>query len=141
VRVADDEEFLLSCLFVLGRFVRCEGMLNIDFIFQQLHNAIKLIKSNMQREHFKHSAIYAQMWELFQQLALQPMPIEFMRFRVLLFKTICVLSFDDALDEYRGSIRNTVGLLCKTVVNGEWVRLLYDLTGIFESIDGKVIFR
>ncbi len=98
VRVADDEEFLLKCLFMLGRLVRYEGMVNIDFIFQQLHNAIKSIKSNMQREHFKNSAINAQMWQLYQQLALQPMPIDFMRFRVLLFKTISVLSFDDALD-------------------------------------------
>lgn len=37
-------------------------MMNIDFIFQKLHDAIKTIKSNMRREYFKETAIYAQMW-------------------------------------------------------------------------------
>lgn len=64
-----------------------------------------------------------------------------MRWRTILFKTICVLSFDDALDDYRTSIRNTVDLLVKTARKGEWVKLLYDLTGILESIDSRAIYR
>jgi hypothetical protein len=72
----------------------------------------------MRREYFKGTAIYAQMWQLFQQLAMQPMPLEFMRWRTILFKTICVLSFDDALDDYRTSIRNTVALLVCAVRDG-----------------------
>lgn len=116
LRGEEDEEFLLSCLFALGKFIRCAGMSNIDFIFQQLYDAIRLIKSNMKREYFKKTAIYFEMLRLFKSLSLEPMPLEFMRWRVLLFKIITSLSFDDALDEYRGSIRNTVDLLRTSVL-------------------------
>jgi hypothetical protein len=69
------------------------------------------------------------------------MPVEYMKWRVLLFKIITALSFDDALDEYRGSIRQTVGLLKTSAASNQWVKILYDLTGIFESIEGQMIFR
>jgi hypothetical protein len=81
------------------------------------------------------------MLRLFNSLSLEVMSLEFMKWRVLLFKIITALSFDDTLDEYRGSIRNTVALLKASAAQQEWVKILYDLTGIFESIDGKLIFR
>jgi hypothetical protein len=93
-------------------------MSNIDFIFQQLHDAITVIKSNMKREYFKKTAIYQEMLSLFKTLSLEPMPLEFMKWRVLLFKIITALSFDDALDEYRGSIRNTVELIRNSAMQG-----------------------
>jgi hypothetical protein len=69
------------------------------------------------------------------------MPLQFMRWRALLFRIITALCFDDALDEYRGSIRSTIKIIKLAVEQQEWVKVLYDLTGIFWSIDGRVIFR
>ena len=115
----------------MAKFLRVGGMRNIEFIFKQLYDAIITIKSNMRRDYFKRTAIYAQMLQLFKSFSQEPMPLQFMRWRALLFRIITVLSFDDALDDYRGSIRSTIDLIKISVSQQEWVKVLFDLTGIF----------
>lgn len=51
------------------------------------------------------------MIEFFGAICLQPTQALFLKSRVSLLKIINTLSFDDTLDEYRGSIRLVVDLL------------------------------
>jgi len=53
------------------------------------------------------------------------------KWRVLLFKIITLLTFDDSTDQYRLNIRSTVQLLKSTAIKANWAELLYGLTGIF----------
>lgn len=59
-----------------------------------------------------------------------------MKSRVILFKTIVALSFDDSVDEYRVSIKKVLTLLKQELDAELHEKLLYDLTGIFEAIQG-----
>lgn len=81
------------------------------------------------------------MIKLFTSLSLEKMPIEFMKWRKLLFRIITTLSFDDTIDEYRENIRKTIGIIKMSAIQGEWAKILYDLTGIFETIDKRLVFR
>jgi hypothetical protein len=55
------------------------------------------------------------MIKLFTQLSTEAMPLHIMKLRVLLYKIITTLNFDDALDDYRQSIRATIRLLKNSV--------------------------
>jgi hypothetical protein len=63
-----------------------------------------------------------------------------MKWRVLLFKTLSLLCFDDVLDDYRANIRNTIQLI-KLTSPDELDRVLYDLTGICDGIDSETVYQ
>lgn len=81
------------------------------------------------------------MIKLFTSLSLEKMPIELMKWRKLLFRIITTLSFDDTIDEYRENIRKTIEIIKMSAMQGEWAKILYDLIGIFETIDKRLVFR
>ena len=81
------------------------------------------------------------MASLFTALSQQPMPATLIRLRSQLFNIITVLSFDDQLDSYRHNIRNALALIKTAAARNEWLQVLYDLTGIFETIDGAAVFK
>jgi hypothetical protein len=56
-----------------------------------------------------------------------------MKFRTEKMKILCLLSFDDIIDEYRWSISNVIkGMATDYLTNQalSYARILYDLTGI-----------
>ncbi len=79
------------------------------------------------------------MLSLFNSLVGEKLSKEVMRWRVLLFKTLSLLCFDDVLDDYRSNVRSAIKLI-KESGEEEMDRVLYDLMGICDGIEEAVIF-
>jgi len=69
----------------------------------------------MQREYFKDTQIYKDMLQLFTNLSKLSLDQTSIKWRVLLYKSMTALSFDDLLDSYRGNIRNTINLVKQSI--------------------------
>lgn len=65
----------------------------------------------MQREYFKDTQIYKDMLLLFNNLSKLILKDDCIKCRVLLYKSMTALSFDDLLDSYRSNIRHAIGLV------------------------------
>jgi hypothetical protein len=57
-----------------------------------------------------------------------------MKWRVLLFKIISLLCYDDLLDDFRGNLRTVLDLIKSSSLE-DMDRVLYDLTGICDGIE------
>jgi hypothetical protein len=106
-----------------------------------LYESIVEIKVNMIRENFVKSNIYQGMVRFFNIVCQEPVLNPFLKSRVLLFKSMTVLSFDDTLDEYRRSIRTVIAFFKQEIAQGEYKRLLYELTGVFGSAERETIYK
>ena len=79
------------------------------------------------------------MLALFNSLVGEKLNPDLMKWRVMLFKSLALLCFDDTLDDYRSNIRNAIALI-KNSKENEMNRVLYDLTGICDGIESSRIF-
>lgn len=134
-----DGEFLLNGLMGMSKLIKRSEIGSIEFIFACLHKLIAEIKHKFRREFFKTTDIYREMLSLFNSLVGEKLSKEVMRWRVLLFKTLSLLCFDDVLDDYRSNVRSAIKLI-KESGEEEMDRVLYDLMGICDGIEEAVIF-
>jgi hypothetical protein len=80
------------------------------------------------------------MLKLFMELVGEKLSPDIMKWRILLFKTISLLCYDDTLDEYRANVKSTIKNI-KETGDEELDRVLYDLTGICDGIESEPIFN
>lgn len=95
----------------LSKLIKKTEITCIEFIFECLHKLISTIKHKFIRENFKYTPIYREMLSLFNSLVGEKLNPDLMKWRVLLFKSLSLLCFDDALDDYRSNIRNAIILI------------------------------
>jgi hypothetical protein len=114
---------------------------NIEYIFQLLYETITRTKMAMHREYFKDTQIYKDMLQLFTNLSKWNLDQNSIRLRVLLYKSMTALCFDDLLDSYRGNIRSTIGLVKQSIEENNYLKIMYDLTGICQSIETDSIYN
>lgn len=135
-----DEDFIYLCLNILSGFIRCKEFDDFEYIFQSLYEVINKTKLGMRRAYFKETQIYREMLALFVGLTQMELDKDAIKWRALLYKSIAALSFDDVLDSYRINIRETVNMLKKSLRENEFLKVLYDLTGICQSVDNPAVY-
>ena len=60
------------------------------------------------------------------------------RCRIMLFRTLSILCFDDMLDDFRNNIRTSIKIIMSKDIGDEIAMhesMLYDLIGILEGVD------